>query len=74
MSDNSNVSNSGDFFVMLTTQEGSYTPLQTCTNITECEAEFARFETRIKAREAALDSVLGDMYGYEIFEIGYGDK
>lgn len=64
--------NKGDFFVMLTTQNGGITPLMICTDIATSEAEFATFETEAEARKAAENSVLGEMFGYEIFERGYG--
>ena len=62
----------GDFFVMLTTQNGGYTPLMMCTNITINEDELAKFETEDDARKAASRSVLGEMFGFEVFEIGCG--
>jgi hypothetical protein len=65
---------SADFFVMLYTQKGSYTPLMDCTSIANDTVEFAKFKTKEEAREGALGSVLGEQFGYEIFEIGYGDS
>ncbi len=65
---------SGDFFVMLYTQKGSYTPLMDCTSIANSTSEFAKFNTKEEAREGALGSVLGEQFGYEIFEIGCGDS
>lgn len=65
---------SADFFVMLYTQKGSYTPLMSCTSIANNTAEFAKFNSKEEAREGALGSVLGEKFGYEIFEIGYGDS
>ncbi|MCG7552095.1 hypothetical protein [Pseudoalteromonas sp. Of11M-6] len=64
--------NTGDFFVMLTTQNGGYTPLMLCTNIETSSEELAKFETKEAAAKAAESSVLGDNFGYEVFEIGYG--
>lgn len=64
----------GDFFVMLTTQKGGFTPLMLCADIATCESELAKFETKEKARDGALGSVLGEQFGYEIFEIGTGDS
>lgn len=58
--------NNGDFFVMLTTQSGGCTPLMTCDD------EFATFETEDAARKAAESSLLGDAFGYEVFERGCG--
>ena len=66
--------NKGDFFVMLTTQKGNYTPLELCTSIANNTSEFAKFETKEGAREGALGSVLGEQFGYEIFEIGTGER
>lgn len=66
--------NKGDFFVMLNTPNGDYTPLMLCTDIAEDENEFAKFKTIEEAREGALGSVLGDQFGYEIFEVGTGDS
>jgi hypothetical protein len=64
--------NKGDFFVMLTTPNGGYTPLELCTSIANNEATLAKFKTEDKAREAANSSVLGTTFGYEVFEIGMG--
>ncbi|UKA23351.1 hypothetical protein IHC92_20585 [Photobacterium damselae subsp. damselae] len=64
--------NQGNFFVMLTTQNGGYTPLMLCTDISISEDTLATFDTEPEAREAAENSVLGEMFGYEVFERGYG--
>ncbi len=64
--------NNGDFFVMLTTQNGSYTPLELCTSIGNDTSDLAKFETQELAEEGALNSVLGETFGYEVFEIGDG--
>jgi len=64
--------NSGDFFVMLTTQEGGYTPLELCTSIAYDTSELAKFKTKELAKQGAIDSVLGENFGYEVFEIGRG--
>ncbi|MFG0448354.1 hypothetical protein [Vibrio sp. YQ_11] len=64
--------NKGDFFVMLTTQNGDYTPMMLCTDIATNEAELAKFETEQEAGEAARGTVLGEAFGYEIFEMGCG--
>tara|TARA_R110000823_G_scaffold196638_1_gene327965 strand:- start:185 stop:397 length:213 start_codon:yes stop_codon:yes gene_type:complete len=69
-----NNKNNGDFFVMLTTQDGCYTPLELCTSIANNISDFATFETEEDAREGALSSVLGEKFGYEIFEIGMGES
>ncbi|AWK84616.1 hypothetical protein [Photobacterium damselae] len=67
-----NNENNGDFFVMLTTQNGGCTPLMFCPDLTTSEPVFATFSTESEAKEAAEDSVLGAMFGYEVFERGYG--
>jgi hypothetical protein len=66
--------NKGDFFVMLNTQKGGYTPLMLCTDIAACESDFAKFETKEEARDGAMGSVLGEQFGYEIFEVGTGES
>ena len=66
--------NKGGFFVMLNTQKGDYTPLMLSTDIAMDESEFAKFETREDARQGALNSVLGEQFGYAIVEIGNGDR
>lgn len=58
-----------DFFVMLNMQDGGcgVTPL------TEFNSDkLAMFNTEEAARKAAKSSVLGDAFGYEVFERGYG--
>ena len=67
-----NNENSGDFFVMLTTQGGGYTPLELCTSIENDTSELAKFQTRDLAKTGALVSVLGEMFGYEVFQVGDG--
>lgn len=64
--------NRGDFFVMLTTQDGNYTPLELCTSTENGTSELAKFETQESAEKAASGSVLGDAFGYEVFETGNG--
>ena len=64
--------NSGDFFVMLTTQNGGYTPLMLCSDIENNTEELAKFETKEAATKGAENSVLGENFGYEVFEIGCG--
>jgi hypothetical protein len=66
--------NKGDFFVMLTTQRGGYTPLMLCTDIATNESKLAKFDTKEAARDGALASVLGEKFGYEVFEIGTGES
>ena len=51
--------NKGDFFVMLNTQSGGYTPLELCTDIALGTAELAKFETKADAEAGAKESVLG---------------
>jgi hypothetical protein len=57
----------GDFFVMLTTQSGGYTPL-----MDKDGDEIAKFETAELAKECAEDNPFGKNFGYEVFERGYG--
>ena len=64
--------NNGNFFVMLNTQKGEYTPLMLCISIDRDETELAKFDTKEDARNGALGSVLGEQFGYEVFEIGDG--
>lgn len=59
--------NKGDFFVMLGTQNGSYTPLMATDD------EIARFESEDSARECAENNPLGEWFGFEIFEMGMGE-
>ena len=60
--------NKGDFFVMLTTQSGGYTPLVSDVDLDS----LAKFETEAAASAAAQNSVLGSEFGYEVFQIGCG--
>jgi hypothetical protein len=69
-----NSKSNGNFFVMLFTPKGDFTPLMLCIDIATCESELAKFETKEAARDGALGSVLGEQFGYEIFEIGTGDS
>jgi hypothetical protein len=55
-----------DFFVMLTTPDGGYTPLLDDTG------EIAKFEYVDEATITAFETELGEEYGYEVFEIGRG--
>jgi len=57
-----------DFFVILTTQSGDYTAM------VDDEGDLATFYTKEEARYSALNNVLGENFGYEIFERGYGDS
>lgn len=65
------MTNKGAFFVMLTTQNGGCTPLLK-TNIITGEDEIITFTTRGAACSSAESSLLGDRFGYEVFERGYG--
>ena len=38
----------------------------------EHDFELARFASKAEAEEAAQNSVLGENFGYEVFEIGCG--
>ncbi|TGZ35334.1 hypothetical protein EQ875_01615 [Photobacterium damselae subsp. damselae] len=68
----SDIINRGDYFVMLTTQNGGYTPLMLCTGIELGETELAKFTSKNDAETAANNSILGAEFGFEVFEIGYG--
>ena len=65
--------NTGDFFVMLNTQKGGYTPLELCTSIAYDTSELAKYETKELAIAGALGSVLGETFGYEVFQLGCGE-
>ncbi|MDF5166518.1 hypothetical protein P3612_10985 [Vibrio parahaemolyticus] len=43
-----------------------------CTDISTNEAELAKYETEQEAQKAAKETVLGEHFGYEVFERGYG--
>lgn len=57
----------GDFFVMLNTQHKGYTPLMNLDN-----DDIAKFKSKDDARKCANENLLGNNFGYEIFEIGCG--
>lgn len=57
----------GDFFVMLYTQRGSYTPLVDSEN-----DDIAKFPTEDAARECAKQNLLGEHFGYVVYEIVCG--
>jgi len=57
----------GDFFVMLNTQGGGYTPL-----VDSDSDDIAKFKTAEAARECAGQNLLGEHFGFEVFEIGCG--
>jgi hypothetical protein len=56
-----------DFFVMLTTQGGGYTPLMDDDSI-------AQFNSEDDARACAAENMLGAHFGFEIFERGAGNS
>lgn len=58
--------NDGDYFVMLTTQNGRTTPLN------RTNGELAYFASMKEAIESAEGSVLGKEFGFEVFAIGDG--
>ena len=58
---------SKDFFVMLTTPDGGYTPMTIGD-----DNEMAKYDTEEEAKRAAISSLLGNHFGYEVFEIGLG--
>lgn len=57
----------GDFFVMLNTQGGGYTPLM------RGDDEIAQFGTADEAKASAEDNLLGAHFGFEVFERGTGN-
>ncbi len=57
----------GDFFVMLTTQSGGYTPLMDKEG-----KDIAKFTSKDAAGDAARSCILGDAFGFEVFERGCG--
>jgi len=57
-----------NFFVMLRTQSGSFTPMTDKDD----EGQIAKFATKEAARAAAVTNVLGTYFGYEVFEMGTG--
>ncbi len=57
----------GDFFVMLNTQRGGFTPM------TDENGELATFDSLERARHGADNCVLGEAFGYEVFERGMGE-
>lgn len=61
------MTNQGDFFVMLNTHCGGYTPL-----IESDSDDMASFSTKEQAIEAAKDTYLGSFFGFEVFETGLG--
>jgi hypothetical protein len=54
-----------DFFVMLNTQNGGYTPLMEGD-------EIAKFETAEQAHDCAIQNLFGGHFGFEVFERGCG--
>ena len=57
----------GDFFVMLNTQSGGYTPLM-------ADDDIAKFASKDAAIACAQDNMLGAHFGFEVFERGEGDQ
>ena len=55
-----------DFFVMLYTQDGGYTPLM------QDDDNIAKFSSLFDASQAASTNTLGCKFGFEVFEIGCG--
>jgi len=55
-----------EFFVMLNTQDGGITPL------VDDKEDLATFDTVEEATKGAKSSILGDAFGYEVFQTGYG--
>jgi hypothetical protein len=56
----------GQFFVMLHIGENNYTPLMHSDQI-------AKFDTVDDAMTAGEDNILGEVFGFEVFEMGTGD-
>lgn len=56
------------FFVMLSLQNGSATPL------TEDDGEVAFFARRMQAEECAESNPLGKALGWEVFMLGMGES
>ena len=61
------MTNTGDYFVMLNTQDGNYVPLMFDMDT------IARFKTFNDAKVSAENNPLGEHYGYEVFCIGCGE-
>lgn len=60
------VMEAGNFFVMLNTQGGGYTPLMR-------DDEIAQFNTEHDAEMCAKGNLLGSHFGFEVFERGTGN-
>ena len=56
-----------DYFVMLNTQNGSFTPL-----MDEKGDDIAKFATDDDADKMAAQNPMGEHFGYEVFQIGMG--
>lgn len=54
-----------DYFVMLYTQNGSFTPMMH-------DDDIARYPSQKAARDAARNNLLGEHFGFDIFRIGDG--
>ncbi|WP_136678645.1 hypothetical protein [Neptunomonas sp. XY-337] len=63
------MSTDGEYFVMLTTQSRSYTPLMDSNTD---GTDIARFDSEQEARAAAENSLLGEIFCYEVFQVGMG--
>jgi hypothetical protein len=55
-----------EYFVMLTTQDGGYTPMM------QDDDDIAQYATEQEARENAEQNMLAQAFGYEVFRIGDG--
>jgi len=60
------------FFVMLYTQDGSFTPLINGLSEIEDFNDIAKFTNEKSARDTAKENILGKAFGFEVFEIGMG--
>ena len=55
-----------DFFVMLNHQNGGIVPM------TDKEGDLVTYDSEEDARQAANTTILGEAFGYEVFERGCG--
>lgn len=63
-----------DFFVMLYTQDGGFTPLISAESAEPgVDEKMAKFESEEEACAGARSSSLGLTFGFEVFRIGEGN-
>ena len=58
--------NKGNYFVMLTCQNGGIAPMMCCE-------EIATYDSVDEAIESAMNNPLGINFGFEVFEVGMGE-